>query len=147
MSRNRVVIENQRPRHGRNSGPVQGRLHRVSAQRAATAAGGHPACASLSKYVAAGGTAFAVLLISAVVPMGASPARADMGMDGYLRCIDSAGVTPRQHAEDWKPTISTIVWNLNNAESPAQVAQRLVASGINPKDAGAEVQCVMANIW
>ena len=134
MSRNWVVIETDG-------------LRRFSSRRTATAAGGHPACAYLSKYVAAAGTAFALLLISQVMPMGASPARADTGMDGYLRCIDSAGVTPRQRAEDWSPTISTIVWNLNNAESPAQVAQRLVASGINPKDAGAEVQCVMANIW
>jgi hypothetical protein len=102
----------------------------------------------MNKYVAAAvGTAIAVLFIAPVVLMGASSAHADTGINGYLRCIDSAGVPPRQHAEDWSPTIKVIEWNLNNAESPAEVAQRLAAMGVKPNDAVAEVQCVIANIW
>ncbi|HWF30399.1 MAG TPA: hypothetical protein VG327_18880 [Mycobacterium sp.] len=102
----------------------------------------------MKKYVVAPvGTAIAVLFIAPVVLMGPSSAHADTGIDGYLRCIDSAGVPPRQHADDWSPTIKVIEWNLNNAESPAEVAQRLTATGVKPNDAVAEVQCVMANIW
>ncbi len=101
-----------------------------------------------NKYVAAAvGTAIAVLSIAPVVLLGASTARADTGIDGYLRCIDSAGVPPRQDAKDWSPIISTIEWYLNNAESPAEVAQRVAGTGVKPKDAAAEVQCVMSNIW
>ncbi len=105
----------------------------------------------MNKYVAAAvGMVIAVLFIASVVLTGASSAHADTGMSGYLRCIDSAGVPPRQHAEDWSPTIKVIEWNLNNAESPAEVAQKLAAMpgmGVKPNDALAEVQCVMANIW
>jgi hypothetical protein len=102
----------------------------------------------MNKYVAAPvGMAIAVLFIAPVVLTGASSAHADTRFNDYLRCIDSAGVPPRQHAEDWSPTIKVIEWNLNNAESPAEVAQKLAAMGVKPNDAVAEVQCVMANIW
>jgi hypothetical protein len=160
VSRDWVITENLKPCPGPISAPVQSRLlgatgrardrtrlHRASARGAVAKAGGHPPYARLNKYVAAAGPAIAVLFIVPAVLMGASSAHADTGMDGYLRCIDSAGVPPRQHAEDWSPTIKMIEWNLNNAESPAEVAQRLVATGFKPNDAAAEVQCVMANIW
>lgn len=106
----------------------------------------------MNRYLAAAvGMAIAVLFIVSVVLTRASSARADTGMmSGYLRCIDSAGVPPRQHAEDWSPTINVIEFNLNNAESPAEVAQKLAAMpsmGVKPNDALAEVQCVMANLW
>ncbi len=102
----------------------------------------------MNKYVAAAvGTVIAGLYIAPVVLTGVSSAHADPGIDGYLSCIHSAGVPPRQDAGDWSPTIHVIEFYLNNAESPAQVAQRLVATGAKPNDAAAEVQCVMGNIW
>jgi hypothetical protein len=94
--------------------------------------------------VAAVGIALAVLFIAPAVLMGVSSAHADPGINGYLRCIDSAGVPPRQSAEDWSPTVRVIQTGLNNAESPAEVAQKLTAMGARPNDAVAEVQCVMA---
>jgi hypothetical protein len=100
----------------------------------------------MNKYVAAVvGMAIAVLFIAPVVLMGASSAHADTGINGYLRCIQSAGVAPRQGAEDWSDTIRIIDGGLNSAESPAEVAQRLAAMGVKPNDAVAEVQCVLAN--
>jgi hypothetical protein len=100
----------------------------------------------MNKYVAAPvGTAIAVLFIAPVVLVGASSAHADVGINGYLRCIESAGVPPRQHAEEWSPTIRVIKTGLNSAETPAEVAQKLAAMGVKPNDAAAEVQCVLAN--
>jgi hypothetical protein len=97
-------------------------------------------------YVAAAvGMAIAVLFMAPVVLMGASSAHADTGINGYLRCIESAGVPPRQRAEDWSLTVRVIKGGLNSAESPAEVAQKLAAMGVKPNDAVAEVQCVMAN--
>jgi hypothetical protein len=105
----------------------------------------------MNKYVAgAVSMAITALFTSFVVLAGATSAHADTRMNGYLHCIDNAGVPPKQHAEDWSPTINVIEFNLNNAESPAQVAQRLTAMpgmAVKPDDALAEVQCVMANIW
>jgi hypothetical protein len=122
------------------------RFRRASPRRPVTKLGGQRTYACLKKYAAAAGTAMAVLSIVPAVLMAAS-AHADTGMDGYLRCIDSAGVPPRPHPEDWSPTIKMIVWNLNNAESPAEVVQRLTAMGFKPNEAAAEVQCVMTNVW
>jgi hypothetical protein len=100
----------------------------------------------MNKYVAAPvGTAIAVLFIAPVVLTGPSSAHADTGINGYLGCVQSAGVPPRQRAEDWSQTIRTITFDLNSAESPAQVAQELAAMGVKPNDAVAEVQCVIAN--
>lgn len=111
--------------------------------------GGRAPVAHINKYVAAAaGVAIAVPFIASVV-LGAPAAHADLGMggDGYLRCIDSAGVPPKQNADDWAPTINAIEFNLNGALSPAEVAQRLTAMGVKPHDATAEVQCVMTNLW
>ena len=103
------------------------------------------AYAYMDKYVAAPvGTAVAVLFIAPVVLMGVSSAQAETGMTGYLGCIQSAGVPPRPHAEDWSQTIRTINFHLNSAESPPQVAQELAGMGVKPNDAVAEVQCVIA---
>jgi len=100
----------------------------------------------MNKYVAAPvGTAIAVLFIAPVVLMGPSSAHADTGINGYLRCIESAGVPPRERAEDWSLTIRVIKGDLNSAESPGEVAQKLAGMGVKPNDAIAEVQCVMAN--
>jgi hypothetical protein len=159
VARDWWTIENLRPGPGPNSAPVQSRLlgatgpatdrtrlHHASARRAATEGSGRPAYAYMNKYVAAPvGTAIAVLFIVPVVLMGPSSAHADTGINGYLRCIESAGVPPRQRAEDWSQTIRTISFGLNAAESPAEVAGRLAAMGVKPNDAVAEVQCVLAN--
>jgi hypothetical protein len=97
-------------------------------------------------YVAAAvGMAIAVLFIAPVVLMAASFGHADTGMSGYLRCIQSAGVPPRQPAEDWRPTIRIINGDPSSGESPAEVAQKLAGRGAKPNDAVAEVQCVLAN--
>jgi hypothetical protein len=160
VSRDWVITHNPQPCPGPNSAPVQSQLHRATgpapersghhhacARRAVSQAGGHRTVARLKDYVAAAGTAVAVLLIVPTVLMAEPSARADTGMEGYLRCIDSAGVPPKPQAEDWSPTIKMIVWNLNNAESPTEVAQRLAAMGFKPNDAAAEVQCVITNVW
>ena len=100
----------------------------------------------MNKCVAAPvGTAIGVLFIAPAVLMGVSTAHADTGMSGYLGCIRSAGVPPRQDGEDWSQTIRTIEFHLNSAESPAQVAQELAGMGVKPNHAVAEVQCVLAN--
>ncbi|OMC49613.1 hypothetical protein A5744_03245 [Mycobacterium sp. IS-1264] len=111
--------------------------------------GGRASVAHTNKYVAAAaGVAIAGPFIASVV-LGAPGAHADLGMggDGFLRCIDSAGVPPKQNADDWTPTINVIEFNLNGALSPTEVAQRLTAMGVKPHDATAEVQCVMTNLW
>jgi hypothetical protein len=104
------------------------------------------ASARTSKYVAAACIAVAVPLIVPIV-LGTSSAHAETAMDGFLRCVDNAGVPPRQNAEDWSSTVNVIETDLNSAESPAEVAQRLTAMGVKPHDAIAEVQCVMTTIW
>jgi hypothetical protein len=77
--------------------------------------------------------------------MGAPSAHADTGINNYVRCIQSdPGIPPREHAEDWLPTVAIIKNELNSAYSPAEVVQRLVAAGVKPNDAVVEVQCVLA---
>jgi hypothetical protein len=93
-------------------------------------------------YLAAVGSAITVSFIAPVVL--ASPAHADTGINDYARCVSDAGLPPRQRAEDWVPTVRIIEFGLNSAESPAQVAQMLVSSGVKPNDAVAEVQCAQA---
>jgi len=160
VARHWWIIENLRPGPGGpNSAPVQSRLlgatcpatnrtrlHHASARRTDAEGGARPAYAYMNKYVAAPvGTAIAVLFIAPAVLMGVSSAHADTGINGYLGCIQSAGVTPRARAEDWSQTIRTINFHLNSAEPPAQVAQILAGMGVKPNDAVAEVQCVIAN--
>ena len=87
-------------------------------------------------YLAAAvGMAIAVLLIAPVVLMGASSAHADT--NGYVSCTGSNGGTP--------DSVRVIKTELNSAYSPAQAAQILTAMGVNPNDAAAQVQCVLAN--
>jgi hypothetical protein len=89
-----------------------------------------------SIYVpAAVGMAIAVLPIAPVVLMGASSAHADT--NGYVSCTGSNGGTP--------DSVRVIKTELNSAYSPAQAAQILTAMGVNPNDAAAQVQCVLAN--
>ena len=92
-------------------------------------------------YIAVG---MAVLFIAPVV--GASSAHADTSINNYVRCIQQSdpGIPPRDRAEDWIPTVQIIETGLNSALNPAEVAQKLVAAGVKPNDAAAEVQCVRA---
>jgi hypothetical protein len=161
VARHWGTIENLRPGPGPNSAPVQSRLlgatgpatdrtrlHHTSARRAATEGDGRPAYADMNKYVAAAvGMAIAVLFIAPVVLTGASSAHADTGVNGYLRCIksDAEPPPPGVHARDWFPIVRTIETGLNSAESPAEVADKLVGMGVKPNDAVTQVQCVLAN--
>lgn len=96
-------------------------------------------------YLAAAiGMAIAVPFNAPVV-MGAPSDRADTGINNFVRCIQrDPDIPPREHAEDWRPTVTIIEDELNSAESPAQVAQKLSVAGPPLKDAIVEVQCVMA---
>ena len=80
----------------------------------------------MNKYVAAAvGIPVGAMFIAPVALTGASPAHADTGMSGYLGCVNSAGLLPKQQAEDWSPTIKIVEWNLNNAESPARSSSEI----------------------
>jgi hypothetical protein len=101
-----------------------------------------------SIYVAAAvGMAIGVLLTAPVVPIGAPPAHADTGINGYVQCLggDAKPPPPGVSAEDWFPSIRVIATDLNSGIPPAQVAQRLVGMGVKPKDAVTRVQCYLAN--
>ena len=99
--------------------------------------------------VAAGvGMGIAALFTAPVVLMGASSAaHADTGVNGYLHCIksDAEPPPPGVHAGDWFPIVRVTEQGLNSAESPAQVADKLVGMGLKPNDAVTQVQCVLAN--
>jgi hypothetical protein len=143
-----------RHRPGRNSNPVQCRRYAVGGP-ATERARRHPASGGRANRasVAAAGAAVAALFVVPANLLTASPAHADPGtagipgMNEYLQCIQAAGVPARPSADDWAPVIKQIEWNLNNAEPPVEVAQRLAATGIKPNDAAAEVHCVMATVW
>ncbi len=99
-------------------------------------------------YVAAAvGMAIVVLFIVPVVLMGASSAHGDTGVNGYLRCIksDAEPPPPGVRAGDWFPIVKVIETDLNSAESPAEVADKLVGMGFKPNDAVTQVQCILAN--
>ncbi len=111
--------------------------------RRVTCAGGQ----GLSSYVAAAvGMAGAVLLIAQVVLTG-PPAHADTGLDGYARCVggDTKPPPPGVSAEDWFPSVHVIANDLDSGVPSAQVTQRLVQMGVDPKDAATRVQCFLAN--
>ena len=92
-------------------------------------------------YVAGG---IAVLSILPVVPS----AHADTSINNFVRCIQQSdpGIPPRDRAEDWIPTVQIIETGLNSALNPAEVAQKLVAAGVKPNDAAAEVRDVFESI-
>ncbi len=115
-----------------------------SSGRRVTRAGGQ----GLSSCVAAAvGTAGVVLLIAPVVLTGAPSAHADTGLDGYARCVggDTKPPPPGVSAEDWFPSVHVIANDLDSGVPSAQVTQRLVQMGVDPKDAATRVQCFLAN--
>ncbi|TAM66435.1 hypothetical protein [Mycobacterium sp.] len=85
--------------------------------------------------------------IPVVVLMGASPARADTGVDGYAQCIggDAKPPPPGVSAENWFPSVHVIDTDISSGVSPTEVAQRLVNMGVKPDDAVRRVQCFLAN--
>ena len=94
-------------------------------------------------YLAAAVGMATAVPFSAPVAMGAPPA--DTGINNFVRCIQrDPDIPPREHAEDWRPTVAIIENGLNSAVPAAQVAQKLSTMGTPLKDAVVEVQCVMA---
>lgn len=85
--------------------------------------------------------------IPAVVLMGALPAGADTGVDGYAQCIggDAKPPPPGVSAENWFPSVHVIDVDISSAVPPAQVVQRLINMGVKPEDAVRRVQCFLAN--
>ncbi|WP_082123092.1 hypothetical protein [Mycobacterium nebraskense] len=86
--------------------------------------------------------------IAIAVLMGASsPAHADTGVNGYVRCIggDAQPPPPGVSPENWFPSVHVMATDLDSGVPPDQVAQRLVEMGVKPADAVTRVQCFIAN--
>jgi hypothetical protein len=101
-----------------------------------------------SSYVAAAvSMAVAVLPIAPAVLIGASPAHADTGINGYASCVGGGTKPPPPgvDAEFWFPSVHVISTDLDSGVPPAQVAQRLIEMGVKPNDAVTRVQCFLAN--
>jgi hypothetical protein len=96
-------------------------------------------------YVAA---AVGIAITVPVVPMGASPAHADTGVNGYAQCIGNGAKPPPPgvSAENWFPSVHVIDNDIGSAVPPAQVVQRLVEMGVKPDDAVRRVQCYLVNL-
>jgi|SRR6185312_7530929 len=86
--------------------------------------------------------------IPVVVLMGASPARADTGVNGYVQCIGGDAKPPPQgvSAENWFPSVHVIDTDIGSGVPPAEVVQRLVNMGVKQEDAVRRVQCYLANL-
>ncbi|WP_297602136.1 hypothetical protein [Mycobacterium sp.] len=86
--------------------------------------------------------------VPVVVLMGASPAHADTGVDGYVQCIggDAKPPPPGVSAENWFPSVHVIDNDIGSGIPPAEVVQRLVNMGVKPDDAARRVQCYLATL-
>jgi hypothetical protein len=89
--------------------------------------------------------AVGLAIAAPAVLMSAPSAHAETGMNGFLTCVQNAGVPSRPHPQDWSRTLHVIINDLNGAVPPDQIAARLVTMGSNPHDAAAEVQCAVDN--
>jgi hypothetical protein len=89
--------------------------------------------------------AVGIAIATPAVQVGTPDAHAETGMNGFLSCVQKAGVPPRPHPQDWARTLHVIINDLQSAIPPDQVAARLVTMGSNPHDAAAEVQCAVDN--
>lgn len=89
----------------------------------------------------------AVLLIAPVVLLGAPPAHADTGVNGYAQCVGGGATPPPPgvSAENWFPSVHVIDVDVNSAVPSAEIVQRLINMGVNPDDAATRVRCFMAN--
>lgn len=85
--------------------------------------------------------------MAVAVPLGASPARAETGVNGYVRCLggDAKPPPPGVSAENWFPSVHVMATDIDGGVPQEQVAQRLVEMGVKPEDAVKQVQCFMAN--
>ncbi|ORB75827.1 hypothetical protein [Mycobacterium scrofulaceum] len=85
--------------------------------------------------------------MAVAVPMGASPAHAETGVNGYVQCIggDAKPPPPGVSAENWFPSVHVIATDIDGGVPSEQVVQRLVEMGVKPEDAVKQVQCFMAN--
>ncbi|OBH34483.1 hypothetical protein A5692_13045 [Mycobacterium sp. E342] len=81
------------------------------------------------------------------VPVAATPAHADTGVDGYVHCIggDAKPPPPGVSAENWFPSVLVIATDFNGGVPSAQIVQRLVDMGVKPDDAATRVRCFVAN--
>jgi hypothetical protein len=80
--------------------------------------------------------------------MGASPALADTGAEGYAQCVggDTKPPPPGVSAEDWFPSVHVIDVDFVGFVPSEQIIQRLVTMGVPPKDAATRVHCYLANL-
>ncbi|OCB33258.1 hypothetical protein A5675_02130 [Mycobacterium malmoense] len=85
--------------------------------------------------------------VAVAVPMAASQAHAETGVNGYVRCLggDAKPPPPGVSAENWFPSVHVIATDIDGAVPPDQVVQRLVVMGVKPEDAAKQVQCFIAN--
>ncbi len=107
-----------------------------------------PGCQGRFSYIgAAVGMAIAVLLIAPGLVMGASPAYAETGVNGYASCLggDAKPPPPGVSAEDWFPSVHIITSDFDSGVPAAEITRRLVDMGVAPNDAATRVRCFLAN--
>jgi hypothetical protein len=80
--------------------------------------------------------------------MGASPALADTGVEGYAQCVggDTKPPPPGVNAENWFPSVHVIDVDFSAGVPSEQIIQRLVTMGVPPTDAATRVHCYLANL-
>jgi hypothetical protein len=94
----------------------------------------------LTNVAAALSTAIAVMSISAVVLIGASPAHADIS--GYGNCLSSVKEVPLNEHDSLSLQLARLVeMDLNSGVSPADEAQKVGPMGFDPQLANAVVRC------
>lgn len=92
----------------------------------------------------AAGVAIAAMLMSPAALMGAPPAHADNGIEGYARCVGMEPPPPGVTPKNWFPSVHVIETDFDSAVPPAQIVQRLVDMKVKPDDALRRVQCYLA---
>jgi hypothetical protein len=99
------------------------------------------------RLTAAVAMAVAFLLVAPGVLMGVPSARADTGIDGYVRCVggDTKPPPPGVDAEVWFPSVHVITHDFDGGVPSATIVQRLVEMGVTPNDAATRVRCFLAN--
>ena len=80
--------------------------------------------------------------------MGASPAYAETGVEGYAKCVggDTKPPPPGVSADNWFPSVHVIDVDFSAAVPSEQIIQRLVTMGVSPQDAATRVHCYLANL-
>jgi hypothetical protein len=88
----------------------------------------------------------AVAVVAALI--GAPPAHAETGVNGYVSCLggDAKPPPPGVSAENWFPSLHVIDNDIGSAIPAAQVVERLVATGVAPNDAATRVRCYLENL-